>query len=562
MFRKPMRLEKWIAFDGTAITDLAEAITTAETTDADQTDNHNNNTLPNQTAPDETEFINTNPQSDDNDTDTDETPQNITPLALNPSPYALNDVDIVVTIDNDTVELSYPSTPTNDTFTFSDATFDCDTLDAEDFFFEITAPDNGDFTLWDANDTDGFAAAHNPAANKWYAFDNGDNTFVLLFYDNFTFSKTDASGHEGGSGQLAYSENGALRFQANGNTDIGGENVINTVLKSVVFTPNDGSSTPASGYAISGFYKENAGDNPDLFHSNGVYNNNAPDVTVITNDPSTAYDNQGKWDNETATDNTITNPVNPPGGDGDGDSDSGDDNDNTDADSDSGNEAGGNAPPFVFHREETPDENGDDRTDSADDAEDEPLYIETTTTEDGAVESAASALAVELVREVEALLNTVRGDRQVLLHSLTALQAEYLRHGFGHTGPIRDFLRELFEMGEREKKAINRVMTQMRRQMDAFSMLSPQMRDGMLIESLRELVESAERRRGEMGALSQALEAVVKLLGQWKNNGDTPNETDARTLFERVYADALAEWNEKAERLDPMGRDLTASERK
>ncbi|MCD8140706.1 MAG: hypothetical protein LUE17_13170 [Planctomycetaceae bacterium] len=279
-----------------------------------------------------------------------------------------------------------------------------------------------------------------------------------------------------------------------------------------------------------------------------MYNPDTDGVTVLEKDvPGPDPD----------PDPELPPPFNPsPGGDDGGDGpDDGDD---------SGDGDEGDDPVLTYQELDALFDSGSDDDGGYEEARDdgEPdVVVELESAAEDGVDSAAAAMAAELMHEVEVLLSSVQGDREVLLQSLTALQMEYLRRGFDHDGALRDFLRELFERGDREKGSVNRVIVEMRRQLGAFNLLAADQRDGMLVESLRELIESAERRSGEMAALSRALEAVVKQLGEWHDRGVDPDAAQARAVFARVYADAMAEWQEKAERLDPMGRELiTASQ--
>lgn len=557
MFRKPMRLEKWIAFDGAGVADVVEAV---EAVDAgDQFDD------------DSSRDENFGEHGEGGSEDGSEGEDRGSPVATAFMFAALGDISLSENVDAGAIGITYPSDAANGAFPLQGSDFTTSaSLPSGDVFFEITMPDDGGFILWSYDDRNAFVDQCNPSAGGWYAFDNGDNTFTLHYYNGgYDFSDTGPGGATGGSGQLAYSEDGALRFHLLEYTggDANGNGTVNSVLASVVCVDGDGNVVTAEGYQINSFYKEGAGGDATLFHSDGIYNANADGVTVLANDPGNVHTNQGQWNNETSpgsggSSGTEFPPVNPPGGDGDSEGEAEETGDDAGESGDSPADApGGDDPVYIYRRDESPDEEYGDRPGPGDDADAEAVVIELVESEDGAVASAAGAMALELVRDLDALLHTMRTDREVLLQSLTALQLEYLRRGFGHDGPVRDFLRELFEMGEWEKTAINRVIAEMRRHVASFATLSPAQRDGMLLESLRELRESAERRSGEMGALSQALEAVVELLGRWNENGLEASESEARELFDRVYAEAMAAWREKAERLDPMGRELSASER-
>ena len=144
------------------------------------------------------------------------------PAALRPG-AAADGPTVIVTegVGGTNVTITYPEDTDNTTFPFVNASYEADSDDvhATDLFFEITAPDDGKFVLWDVNDLQGFIDTRSPAGGQWYVFDNGDNTFSMLYYRG----GGDASGFSGAytyngntvtewGGQLAHSANGALRF--------------------------------------------------------------------------------------------------------------------------------------------------------------------------------------------------------------------------------------------------------------------------------------------------------------------------------------------------------------
>ncbi|MCD8352388.1 MAG: hypothetical protein LUC93_17425 [Planctomycetaceae bacterium] len=582
MFRKPMRLEKWIAFDGAVAVDAVQAVATADDAvdpvdhDVDDTDGDN-------------DAFDSHTDQDSDDADETNDNDDIESYAVMALSDEINDpfkdeFDIHYTKDDGTTATATGKFEIPDTistsgkdlddgfFAFRDgAVFQSGTgsnnmAQGQDFFFEIAPPDDGEFFFYDwadiQGDQAGFIAKHGLSNNDYVVFAGATDPVTgvteLVFKQVNGGSLNDVSATDPVGGWTRTGSDGQLYFTITGNGwTTHGNGVINAVLGSVAFKGEAGKApTEVTGYTISAFHEDGIrNDGTDkLVHftddDNGVYREDNAPLSEVGLLPDPGGDGDGDDD---------IRPPNPPNpGTGDGDDSGGDDGD------DSGDGDEGDDPVLTYQEPEaifdnTTDDDGD-YEEARDDGEPDVVVELETAAEDG-VDSAAAAMAAELMHEVEILLSSVQGDREVLLQSLTALQVEYLRRGFGHEGAIRDFLRELFERGDREKGAVNRVIGEMRRQLGAFNLLTADQRDGMLVESLRELIEGAERRSGEMGALSRAMEAVVKQMGEWHDRGIEPDAAQARAVFTRVYSEAMAEWQEKAERLDPMGRELITASR-
>ena len=189
------------------------------------------------------------------------------------------------------------------------------------------------------------------------------------------------------------------------------------------------------------------------------------------------------------------------------------------------------------------------------------VEAEIVSAEDRRVESYAESAALALARDMEFLLQAVQEDREVLEQSLARLREEYmLRDASAWTG-LRGLLSGLFESGNRERDAVNRVIGEMRRQMDEYRVMPGDRRDGMVTESLRELIDGAARRSGETGALSRALDAVVRLLSDSRTKGSPPpSEAELAAAFEASLSAARAAWHAKAALSDPMGRELATAQ--
>ncbi len=580
MFRKPMRLEKWIAFDGAVPVDAAQAVAVADDAvdpvdhHADEPDSHD-------------DAFDSHTEQDSDDAEEANDNDDIESFALMALSDEIDDpfkdeFGITYTKDDGTTATATGKIEVPDTistggkdlddgfFAFRDgAVFQSGTgssnmAQGQDFLFEIAPPDDGEFFFYNwadvQGDQAGFIAKHGLSNSDYVVFAGATNPVTgvteLVFKQVSGNNLNDVNANDPVGGWTRTGSDGQLYFTITGNGwTTHGNGVINAVLGSVAFKGEAGKApTEVTGYTVSAFFKDgvrnDTTDKMDLFtdDDNGVYREGNAPLSEVGFLPDPGDDSDGDDD---------IRPPNPPNPGGDGDDSGGDDGD------DAGDGDDSDAPILTYQDPDDFFEGSDSDSDyeEASDQGEPDVVVELETAAEDGVDSAAAAMAAELIHEVEVLLTSVQGDREVLLQSLTALQLEYLRRGFDHEGALRDFLRELFERGDNEKSAVNRVVAEMRRQLGAFNLLTADQRDGMLVESLRELIESAERRSGEMGALSRALEAVVRQLGEWHDRGVDPDAAQARDVFARAYAEAMADWAEKAERLDPMGRELITASR-
>lgn len=252
-------------------------------------------------------------------------------------------------------------------------------------------------------------------------------------------------------------------------------------------------------------------------------------------------------------------------GEGSESGDSGDSSDSSDGESGDGGDLGGDDLAYVFQ------DIGDDGMDTessseaADSGEESGEAAEQADDDNGDGDTPATAAAaeqLELTRDMEFLLTAVQNDRDVLLGLIGRLESEYLARDPEDYGELRDYLRRLFDMGKGEEDTVNRIIDAMNREMDVFRAAAPGQRDGMLTESVRELIASAERHSGEMGAYSRAVEAVADVLADRRlNNLPPPSDGETSALFATEYEAALSAWQASTERVDPMGRDFTAMRR-
>lgn len=222
----------------------------------------------------------------------------------------------VVVDGNGKIEMQYPTEGVSGDFPFrsKDVEFSStggvsSDVGAWDIYFEITAPDNGHFTLWEwnSNDMQDFIDKFpSGMSSGFYAFDAGSNDFVIKLWSGGatgSFSKTNT---QGGHGKWAVSGKGAIRFhlpESGRGQYTHGNGVVLNFLNSVLFIPDNPSAIRATGYQINAYYKKGSGDpSVDLFHgaAGGMYHPGTPGVVVGSADHAHVYEDQGKWDNEAA----------------------------------------------------------------------------------------------------------------------------------------------------------------------------------------------------------------------------------------------------------------------
>ena len=631
MFRKPMRLEKWIAFDG-AFVDVLDAAhdNTADNDAEENAESHYGDDIHDGTD----DGAETGLASQDAMT-------TFSPLSISDSTSS----SFTVRYDNwfwATVTVRMPSDVSTDNLAGKDSFlpfWDSDDVrfstgsgyyyaDGRDFFFEISKPTDGSFSFYTMEETgynnsdqsvaDQFIRDHglheSMGNNKFIAVANGEsNGFTKLSMlrpvkegSLYVFKTTTSGGDSGGTAYYQETDDGCIRFKITQKAYTSyGNGVAEAVLRSLVFS-KDGGTDPqkVTGFTMGVFYKENASNNTsglqELFDDdsgNSVFTETpqggitvggsgggvdpeppppepppeTPDpeptdpVLPEIPDPGPGIDPIPDPDGPDPEPD-IPDPFVPPiidggqGGDSYGEAGDGPDSGNMGddvADGSADAADGGDALVYIYRREEEFAEGSD----NAGDVRDPDLVeAELIAVEDRALETAATAAALELMRDMESLLQSVRGERELLEQVLAQLQQEYLLRNASEWGALREALRRLFESGNREKDAINRVLGEMHRQIGGYKRVSSEYRDGMLTESLRELVDSAARRSGETGALAKALSAVVNLLRDSRLHNDAPpSEPELSELFAASHANAREHWLARAAHSDPMGRELAAT---
>ncbi len=643
MFRKPMRLEQWIAFDGAVGADVLLAVQDADVDDV----------------------VQENDAQDDAQQDESSESEEALAAFSGIMPLSSDSNEIEFEVDGKEVEIEIPigmtQTPDN-TFGPSGEYFlpfwdsdveisDWDSSVTNNMFFEVTKPENGRFSFLTVNDWP------DPSQLFPLGFEIGDYVAVLVKYNDSSNVYHLEVGRLGewvfepfnrGIG-YASMENGTVRFSLDGSflgSESAQKKALETIFSSIVYTPDVPGDMDSGAFQVNFYYDSSiTGSNTDVWDTDMVFgqtpiksledasqlcvNGVAPtpadpgpeepgpdpedpdpdpddpdpdpddpdpdpddpdpdpdDPDPDPDDPDPDPDDPdpvkpgepdpdpndpdpdpGPDDDDDGDDDDPMSPVdNPSSGDSWGDSgDSGSAGDAGDSASDagdSGSDAGESADAGDGDIVNTYQGDGDSHdAESVGDVrvalEEEKDSTVVVALEERAVDAASVAVAMELAKYLESYITTVQEDKATLESALGRLQEEYLFRNSTDWEDTRDRLRELFESGNRELVAINRILTQMRRQIQEFREYPPDRRDGLLAETIRDLLDSAERRSGETNALTMGLEAVADLLQSRRaDTAQIPGEAELAEVFNKAYEQAMNQWLAKAAKSDPMGKEL------
>lgn len=238
--------------------------------------------------------------------------------------------------------------------------------------------------------------------------------------------------------------------------------------------------------------------------------------------------------------------------DEDGSEDASGEQADADADADAQSVAGDDLV-YIYQREEETEGEVDANTDKGDKEADD-VEAEMVAVEDKDIESFVHAAPLELLREVEIILNAVRSDRVLLETLLASLREEYVARDFSDWQGLRGLLRDIFESGNQEMSAVNRIIDELNRQLEEFRTVSAVRRDGML-------TEIAARRSAETGAFAKALEAVLEALRNSRQGRSAlPSEDALSALFYDAISQSKESWLAQNSAIDPMGKELAATE--
>ncbi len=624
MFRKPMRLEKWIAFDGALGADVLDVVANAD--DA-ATDNHEN--AQNEDGPREASVFG------------DLAVMNFGVQSTS-TPYEIDLIDDATHSGTEAIlylpdEMVIPE-GSDQSLPFWGKDPDAGGIKIEipggapsvvysSVFFEVYPPnggENGSFGFFnkDSMDFNAFAQQHGITAGSMLVYVTND---VEAGWQRIYSAEVKSDGNNGlyldhqnvntnGIGRMAFTEDGGVRFSMTRTMDTSSKftDPVNSLFSSLMYTIKDGAPAENGKFGIGIFYVSgSSSNNPDNYTDNGCYQPQyqVGDLKVETDiPPSPTYepedpgpvdpgntgepgDTENPGDTDDPGDNTDpgTNPSpKPPGnsddaedpilppilppvtGDGDGSGESGDvpgESENSSGGDTPGSEPGNESESggadsmgpdymaYIYNRDEESDAEAAAATKQGDEADLESGVV--AVLEERVAETAAAAIMVELAGDLESLLTTVRGERETLAFFLGRLRDEYLLLSRDERRDLREALTVMFTMGDEEMQALARVLGQMHKRIRDFKTLPLSHHDGMLADSLRDLVTSASRLTDETSALSRAVDMVAERLRLARVEGKAfPTDHEMLDTFEREYGALMDKARAIAAKRDPMGREL------
>lgn len=645
MFRKPMRLEKWIAFDGALAVDVAETLH-----DSDSNPDSHSETLSDSGSGADAH------ESADAASDVEVVAFSGLDPDLYLSPFAAN---LMASVASNTINVEFdPLNPgpeatltlpvgfdipggigTDPFAPFFDANIAFTLVpgaNVEYLFFEIANPTNGTFSYYTQTEINADWSGNRAALD----LSNGDNFAVTTGaqYSNGALMLYMGTANNWGLGHQAPNMMVTSYTKADGETGLrigivytdsySASELVETAFKSLKFTPSSAGETSGGSFSVGVYYAEHNGLYTDAGkfddNSSGFFNPTENPPKVVLEDATQECDTDGSISGGGGTpdpedpvvpppdpedpivpppdpedpiipgpspedpvpdpvipdpvpDPTPTDPIQPsdpvvpgdPGtpGSSSSDGDSGGDNgsDFGGETGEGGGESGGGASDdlvYIYRREDDIQEEVEESDLEGSGTKDGP--VDSVVVIDArVVETTVAAAALELVRELEYVYKSVRGDRETLGQALALLREEYLGRNSTEWAGAREVLKQLFDSGNREMEAVNRILDQMRDRMGEFRDFPSARRDGMMTESIRELVDSAARHSGEAGAMSRAIIAVAEHLGDNRRQGTgIPSAEKIEEIFESVHSRELDKWLARAERNDPMGKDWSGVEAK
>ena len=600
MFRKPMRIEKWIAFDGAGVVDLVETIDAAD----DGGDDWRGD------APSDDGDVNAadvyvSPEIADTD-------PGFTPFFL-VQPAAQSSNTLYCTFADypeydDMVSLTFPigmSRPDHvgagqamymPFFDDGGISLNIDPaagIDLRHMFISVSFPESGRFTIFSTSlgiSFSEFVVQNNIPVGALVAYspdgihDTGDSTAtirlgtVVAYGGGTSYGVTDSVHVARG-----LIHNGSLRlgFLADATPEY-----VGVVLNSLVYRPASGDASES--FSVSIYYDEEG--TPYSPHKLSSGSGSA----FVAGNSSGAIEDASKPCDENGTvigggDKPVpgapdpepeppgpddpgpdpdpdpdppTDPYVPPPTDNKGDGDGGDDasretQDGSDAiDLDAESNGAGIWTVFVAEKEYLEEEENADAP--ADDEETDADETRGQTREASGPDAGTLFPDDDLIREVELALAGVREVHRALAEAMNRLYAEYA-HRQGDVWPpgSRERLAEMIAAGNAQKRQLVRMTELMNREMDVFRVTPPARRDGMLVEATRELADAAARRAGDAGPLVEALGAVADLIrGSRMEEAPPPGDAELAAAFADSHREAAEKWQVLAERRDPMGKDL------
>ncbi len=187
----------------------------------------------------------------------------------------------------------------------------------------------------------------------------------------------------------------------------------------------------------------------------------------------------------------------------------------------------------------------------------EPIREETSNSDHRPeLESAEAAAIAALSLDFEAMYEGIQSDRTALEDAMAILHDEYRLLYPAVVEVARGPLRQMFAYGGDEIVRLRTIIDLMERQMSGFRSRPAALVDGMMQESIRELLITASVRSAETNALAKAFREVAQFLQDERAAGRTElSDAELASLFENARQEALAAVQADNALKDPMRQE-------
>lgn len=619
MFRKPMRIEKWIAFDGAALLGIIPEISDA----ADPSSNANSD-IPEQHMEAHAEFSTAPPHTAEGDPQTDlfDFPEIVSALFQPLSEQTTNILDIAIPgypeFAGD-IQLTMPIAPVLTTglpFIHDDIFFSIGgsangVIRVQDLYLSISFPENGGFALpvfAASDDPHDYITLHGIPEGTLLAYSVGGEIPTSDIYTgtvNVAVVAKDGSGHYYLTDKVhavrSYIIDNSVRF---GFTDDATTQHVAALLRSLVFTEDSDPATSDNSFSI-GLYHDTRGNayspykligGEDCAIQPGYSAGTIEDATKPCNSEGNIIDSGGPTDPTPLPPDPDPDPEPEPDPDPDpdppppdpippvddpqvpiipGGNDASDDSGSDAGDPDSGNDAeaedggpGADAGDIgllawaVNHLEEEEEETASEAT-PAKMGIDSPNIGATESGRDGDLETAADAAAAELLRDVGLILAGARENDLSLAKAMARLHREYAAYPpDSWEAAARGHLKDIFHAGNQARRNFSQFETQLTQQTALLLDTPREHREGMQHAVVRDLADSTARLSGTTDAMAKAMDTLAAHLQTTRENvGQPPGGRELAGVYDASFSQALLEREAQLAHRDPMAKELEHFER-
>lgn len=171
---------------------------------------------------------------------------------------------------------------------------------------------------------------------------------------------------------------------------------------------------------------------------------------------------------------------------------------------------------------------------------------------------AAFAPGGEVIHEAALTLREIKAAHAALAAAAGRLHAEYaLIPARQWAEQARESLAGIFDAGNHWKTRLANMDRLLSAGAEQMRLTPPERRDGMMREAMREVIDSSARHAGSAKAYAAAMDSLALELRQAREAGLAAPEGDAiAAAFAKAHEANEAKWRELALRHDPMGREL------